>query len=124
MYANGPRDGAIKRSQTLLEPFLPSWRQEPLNPPSNHRASNFPKFRPQEFVEVLHSRLHRALIRPDLRFTAIHQRAPARIHALGDFVVFARGLEIRGPLSLDEFALEQRDFLRIIKLDDIRRLLR
>ncbi len=79
---------------------------------------------PQEFVEVLHARFHRALIRPDLRFAARHQRAPSGVHAFGDLVVFAGGFHVRGAFRFDELALEERNFLGVVELDDIRGLLR
>src|SRR5579864_2050242 len=41
------------------------------------RESDRAEFTPQELVEVLHAVFHRALIRPDLRFAAVHQRAAA-----------------------------------------------
>ena len=36
-----------------------------------------------------------------------------------DLVVFRRGLDVRRLLGLDEFALEQRDLLGIVELDDV-----
>ncbi|KGX49629.1 hypothetical protein Y025_5569 [Burkholderia pseudomallei TSV32] len=89
-------------------------------PPRSDRA----ELPAQELVEVLHAVFHRALIRADLRFAALHQRAAAGVHAPCDLVVLDRGLHIGGALRLDELALEQRDFLGVVELDDVRRLLR
>ena len=50
-----------------------------------------------------------------------HKRAPARLHAFADFVVFGRGFQVRRLLGFDELALEQRDFLGIVELDDVGR---
>ena len=49
------------------------------------------------------------------------QRAAAGVHALGDLVVLLRRLEVRRLLGLDELALEQRDLLGVVELDDVER---
>ena len=49
------------------------------------------------------------------------ERAAAGVHPLGDLVVLLRGLDVRRLLGLDELALEQRDLLGIVELDDVER---
>jgi hypothetical protein len=45
-------------------------------------------------------------------------RPTAGVHALGDLVVLDR-FHVGGAFGFDELALEQRDFFRIVELDDI-----
>ena len=72
-------------------------------------------------MKVLHAVFHRRLVGPDLVLAGPVQRAPALVHALGDFVVLRGSFHIRGLFGLDELALEQCDVLGIVELDDIGR---
>ena len=49
------------------------------------------------------------------------KREAAGVHPLGDLVVLDRGFHVRRLLGLDELALEQRDVLGVVELDDVGR---
>ena len=57
---------------------------------------------------------------PDLVASLRMQEPAAFVHALGDLVVLDGRLHVGGLLGLDELALEQRDLLGVVELDDVR----
>ena len=75
-------------------------------------------------MELLHAVFHRALVGAALVVAALHQGAPAGVHAQGDLVVLDAGFHVGGLLGLDELALEGVDLLGVVELDDVERLLR
>ena len=75
-------------------------------------------------MKMHHAVFHRRLIGADLVIAALEQHAPSAVHTLRNDVVLMRGLEIGGSLGLDEIALEQGDFFRVIELHHIGGVLR
>src|SRR6185369_15643220 len=73
----------------------------------------------QDLVEVLHSVFHRRLIRTLFAAAGAVERVAAGVHPLGNLVVFARSLQVRGLLGVYELAFEERDVLGIVELDDV-----
>jgi hypothetical protein len=53
------------------------------------------------------------------RLAALHQGLAAGVHALADLVVLDAGFHVGGAFGLDEFALEQHDFFRVVELHHV-----
>ena len=71
---------------------------------------------------MLHAIFHWRLIRPRFVASKLVKRAPAGIHAERDVVILGRRFHVCRLLRLDELALEKGNFLGVIELDDVARL--
>lgn len=76
------------------------------------------------FVEVQHAVFKRRVVGACLAAPGLGQSGPASVHPNGDFIVLNDRLVVGGLLGLHVGRLEVDDFLGIVKLDDVDRLLR
>src|SRR5688572_14736420 len=96
-----------------------SWRQSKTRHLTRLAASSPVETSVEPLMEMHLRVFHRRLVGAGVVLTRLVERPAAAVEAPADLVVLERGLDVGSLLRLDEFALEQRDLLGVVELDDV-----